>query len=302
MSEHGPQPEEIDPDAEFSMQADVSLSSFPLVEIDAFPSSLKARPWSRNVEIVLGAGEVASCVRVTWPHVQIDLGELGQIEMMPLFLTLSFPAIGQTPGCSFLLCDHNQREIARLSPGSSSEQSASRFSEKTCLLKIVKTVGSLAEKLSFTVSMQLHTFRAILSRASEKLRWREENEGRRTGEGSTVEYQDPSLLLAELGIHVARLLEETQAIEPPEMSRYRARRRELATILFALGRAAHAIEAYPQAVQFYGKSQQIFRSPGDKEMKEKILLILRDLFLRQGKKEQAKHVALQLLNLRASYS
>ncbi|HEU5384088.1 MAG TPA: hypothetical protein VFV38_52505, partial [Ktedonobacteraceae bacterium] len=205
-----------------------------------------------------------------------------------------------TSGSSFFLCDRHQRELVTLSPGTSSEQSASLFSEKMCLLKIVKTVGSLAEKRLFTISMQLHTFRAILSHPSENLQWREENEGRRTGEGNTVEDQDPFLLLAELGTHVARLLEEAAAIEPPEISRYRERRRELATILFALGRAAHAIEAYSQAVPFYGKSEQIFRSPSDKEMKEKILLILRDLFLRQGKKEQAKHVALRLLNLRAS--
>jgi len=105
---------------------------------------------------------------------------------------------------------------------------------------------------------------------------------------------DAQPLLEDLGTHAERFIAEAGIVG------YDERRKKLATLLFALGRIAQAIEAYPQAVQFYGKSRQKFQSLHDKAATETTLLLLRDIFLRQGKKEQAKHVLLELLNIRSS--
>jgi len=144
------------------------------------------------------------------------------------------------------------------------------------------------------IQIQLHAFRALLSLSSRNLWWLEGDEGYRKRQGNEITYTNPHQLLDDIGTHIERSVDEAGIIGHLE------RRRKIGQVLFALGRVAQALGEYSQAIQFYGKSEQKFHSRHDKEIKENILLIMRDLFLRQGKKEQAKNVAFQLLNLRSS--
>jgi len=95
-------------------------------------------------------------------------------------------------------------------------------------------------------------------------------------------------------MHMERFIAEAGVIG------YEERRRKFATILFTLGRVAQAIEAYPQATQFYAKGEQKFRNLNDTTAIENTLLMLQDVYLRQGKKEQAERAASKIRNLRSS--
>ncbi len=264
------------------------------IRISAYPSSLEERPWSKDITLTLDAGETAAYVQIMWPQLQIDLDGLGRIKVYPTVLAVSLKEAAQPDIYTLTLYDQEQQEFGTISAGSSFEQSALLFSERICLLKIASGSGSPQQNKAVTIQMRLHSFQALLSLASRNLWWLDRGEERRKWQENNVEYRDLFLLLEDLGRHVERFIAEAGVIG------YDEKRRKLAVILFALGRVAQAIGAYPQATQFYGKSAQKFRSSRDIAAAEKALSIVRDLYIRQGMKERAKHVASMLLDLRAS--
>jgi tetratricopeptide (TPR) repeat protein len=264
----------------------------PLLEIPAFPSSLKEQPWFKEIEVPLDADNATSFIQIAWARVEVDLSGLGRIEVYPTLLEIHLKNVLESGRYSLTLYDQEQHEIGAISPPSLLlEQPVSLLHETRYLLKMAST-SQQSELL--TVQVRLHTFNALVSLSSRNLWWLENGEEYRKWQGNEVTYTDPHYLLGDLETHMERFVDEAGVIGHLE------RREKMGYVLFALGRVAQALGEYSQAIQFYGKSEQKFHSRRDKETKENILLIMRDLFLRQGKKEQAKHVAFQLLNLRAS--
>lgn len=272
-----------------------NLITFPIshAEITAFPSSLKEQPWAKDIEVFLSAS-AAAYVQIMWPQLQIDLDGLGRIKVYPTVLEIHPKEAVQPDIYTLTLYDQDQHEFGTISPGSSFEQSSLLFSERICLLNIASGSGSPQQNRAVTIQARLHSFQVLLSLSSRNLWWLEGGEERRQWRENTLEYRDPFILLDDLGTHLERFIAEAGVIG------YEEKRRKLAVILFALGRVAQAIGAYPQATQFYGKSAQKFRSSRDIAAAEKALSIVRDLYIRQGMKERAKHVASMLLDLRAS--
>ncbi len=271
-----------------------ALFSSP-IHIRAYPSALEEQPWSKDITITLDTEEMAADIQIMWPYARVDLHGLGRIEIYPTLIEISLKeSVQSDPSLTLTLCDRNQQEFGILTLGSSLEQSASLFSEQTCILKVRRTSDLSQQSTTLTLQVKLHTFRVSFWLPSRNLWWLKNEKGKRLWQGNQLEYVDPRFFLEDLDLSKERFIAEAGVIG------YEERRKELATILFALGRIAHAIEAYPQAVQFYGKSKQKFQSLRDRTATEKALLLLRETFLRQGKKEQAKHVLLELLNLRSS--
>lgn len=268
---------------------------FSLIRISAYPSSLEERPWSKDITITLDAGETAADAQIMWPHVQVDLDGLGRVEIYPTLVEISLKETTQSAiSSSLALCNRNQYELGRLASGSSLELSASLFSEQTCILKLTRTTDLSQQSETFPVRVKLHTFRASCWLPSRDLWWLENEEGRRLWQGNQLEYTDPRFFWEDLNRHMERFIAEAGVIG------YEERRVKLATILFALGRVAQAVEAYSQATQFYAKSEQKFRSLNDITATENALLMLQDVYLRQGKKEQAERAASKMRNLRSS--
>lgn len=212
-----------------------------LLKISAFPSSLREQPWFKAIEIPLNTDDLAYSIQIMWPLMQIDLNGLGKIKIYPQFLEVSLGEVMGANRFSLALYNQNQQEFGTIAPGLSLERSTSDFSGDTCFLKIAGMARTSSEKKLLSVQVRLHTFQAVLVLSSKNLWWLGEDK-RRMLQDNEVKYEDPYVLLEDLGTNLERFIAESGVIG------YEERRWKIAITLFALGRVAQAIEAYSQAI------------------------------------------------------
>ncbi len=291
MNTNNPPFQEDQPE-DFSVTSDVSSQ---IIEINAFPQLLKEQPWSKEVGVIFSGKDAGMTLHVTWPLVQCDGAGLGQIEVFPTLLDLSMQAPMLPDAFSLLLTEQDgHHQSGLLSSDITFTQPISTSLEKMFFMTLAGHSHPLQYPLSIPIKAHLHTFHATLVLTSRNLWWLEKSEDDRQWQDNTILYTNPQTLLDDLGGNLERFIAEAGIIG------YQERRQKIPVLLFALGRVAQAMGDYSQAVQFYGKSKQKFQSLQDFASTERVMLILQHLFLRQGRKENAKHMGLQLLNLRAS--
>src|SRR5579883_1969806 len=201
------------------------------MHIHAYPSALEEHPWSKDITLTLDTEEMAADIQIMWPYAQVDLHGLGRVEVFPTLIEISLKeSVPSDTSLTLTLCDRNQQEFGTLTLGSSLEQSASLFSEQTCILKVRRSSDLSQQSTTLTLQVKLHTFQVSFRLPSRNLWWLKNEEGKRLWQGDQLEYVDPRFFLEDLDLSKERFIAEAGVIG------YEERRRELATILFAFGR------------------------------------------------------------------